>query len=57
VANGLGGWVGVVAGPVILVTGSETAFESIIPSVQGGNFNVGTSSFTDTAERDKTVEL
>ena len=26
----------------------ETAFESIIPSVQGGDFNVGMSSFTDT---------
>ena len=26
----------------------ETAFESIMPSVQGGDFNVGMSSFTDT---------
>ena len=31
----------------------ETGFESIIPSVQGGDFNVGMSSFTDTAEREE----
>jgi hypothetical protein len=36
---------------VILVTGSETAFESIIPSMQGDNFNVGMSFLTDTAGR------
>ncbi|MDT5109698.1 MAG: hypothetical protein QOE20_1588 [Mycobacterium sp.] len=51
VANGRGGWAGVVVSPVILVTGSETAFESIIPSVHGGNFNVGMSFLTDTAGR------
>jgi hypothetical protein len=31
----------------MLVTAERmAAFESIIPSVQGGNFNVGMSSFT-----------
>ena len=35
----------------------ETAFESIIPSVQGGSFNVGMSSFTDTKEREATVDF
>ena len=35
----------------------ETAFESIIPSVQGGQFNVGMSSLTDTAERQSTVDF
>ena len=35
----------------------ETAFESIIPSVQAGSFNVGMSSFTDTAEREATVDF
>ena len=30
----------------------ESAFESIIPSVQGNAFNVGLSSFTDTKERE-----
>ncbi len=35
----------------------ETAFESIIPSVQGGDFNVGMSSLTDTAERQATVDF
>jgi ABC-type amino acid transport substrate-binding protein len=29
----------------------ETAFEAIIPSVRAGDFNVGMSSFTDTAGR------
>ena len=29
----------------------ETPFESIIPAVQRGDFNVGMSSFTDTIER------
>lgn len=35
----------------------ETAFESIIPSVQGGDFNVGMSSFTDTADRQAAVDF
>ena len=35
----------------------ETAFESIIPSVQGSNFNVGASSFTDTVDREKLVDF
>ena len=35
----------------------ETAFESIIPSVQGGDFNVGMSSFTDTKEREESVDF
>jgi ABC-type amino acid transport substrate-binding protein len=35
----------------------ETAFDSIIPSVQGANFNVGASSFTDTADREKLVDF
>ena len=35
----------------------ETAFESIIPSVQGANFNVGASSFTDTADREQMVDF
>ena len=35
----------------------ETAFDSIIPSVQGGQFNVGMSSLTDTAERQSTVDF
>ena len=35
----------------------ETAFESILPSVSGGDFNVGMSSFTDTLERQQTVDF
>jgi ABC-type amino acid transport substrate-binding protein/predicted Ser/Thr protein kinase len=35
----------------------ETEFDSIIPSVQGSNFNVGASSFTDTVEREKIVDF
>lgn len=35
----------------------ETAFESIIPSVQGKAFDVGLSSFTDTKEREATVDF
>jgi ABC-type amino acid transport substrate-binding protein/predicted Ser/Thr protein kinase len=35
----------------------ETAFESIIPSVQSDNFNVGASSFTDTVEREQQVDF
>ena len=35
----------------------ETAFEAIIPSVRGGDFNVGMSSFTDTKEREDAVDF
>jgi ABC-type amino acid transport substrate-binding protein/predicted Ser/Thr protein kinase len=35
----------------------ETAFESIMPSVGGGDFNVGMSSFTDTKERESMVDF
>jgi ABC-type amino acid transport substrate-binding protein len=35
----------------------ETAFESIIPSVQAGAFDVGLSSFTDTKEREALVDF
>ena len=35
----------------------ETAFEAIIPSVRGGDFNVGMSSFTDTKEREEAVDF
>ena len=35
----------------------ETTFEAIIPAVQNGEFNVGMSSFTDTAEREELVDF
>ena len=35
----------------------ETAFDGIIPAVQGGDFNVGMSSFTDTREREQLVDF
>jgi polar amino acid transport system substrate-binding protein len=35
----------------------ESDFAKIIPSVQGGTFNVGMSSFTDTKEREQTVDF
>jgi ABC-type amino acid transport substrate-binding protein/predicted Ser/Thr protein kinase len=35
----------------------ETAFESIMPSVSSGSFNVGMSSFTDTKERESDVDF
>jgi ABC-type amino acid transport substrate-binding protein/predicted Ser/Thr protein kinase len=35
----------------------ETAFESILGSVSGGDFNVGMSSFTDTKEREEQVDF
>ncbi|NOQ61287.1 bifunctional serine/threonine-protein kinase/transporter substrate-binding domain-containing protein [Mycolicibacterium fortuitum] len=35
----------------------ETGFEGILPSVQDGNFNVGMSSMTDTAEREQQVDF
>lgn len=35
----------------------ETAFESVLPSVQSGAFTVGMSSITDTLDREKTVDF
>lgn len=35
----------------------ETGFEGILPSVQDGNFNVGMSSITDTAEREQQADF
>lgn len=35
----------------------ETGFEGILPSVQDGNFNVGSSSITDTAEREEQADF
>ncbi|MCZ8382649.1 bifunctional serine/threonine-protein kinase/transporter substrate-binding domain-containing protein [Mycobacterium sp. CPCC 205372] len=35
----------------------DTAFESIIPSVQGGSFNVGMSALTDTTDREQMVDF
>ena len=35
----------------------ESDFAKIIPSVQGGTYNVGMSSFTDTKEREKQVDF
>lgn len=35
----------------------ETGFEGILPSVQDGNFNVGMSSITDTAEREQHADF
>jgi polar amino acid transport system substrate-binding protein len=35
----------------------ESDFEKIIPSIEGGTYNVGMSSFTDTKEREKTVDF
>lgn len=35
----------------------ETAFEAIFPSVRAGDFNVGMSSFTDTKERQESVDF
>jgi polar amino acid transport system substrate-binding protein len=35
----------------------EAAFEKIIPSVEGGTFDIGMSSFTDTKEREQTVDF
>ena len=35
----------------------EADFDKIIPSIDGGAFNVGMSSFTDTKEREKTVDF
>ena len=35
----------------------ETAFEAILPSVRAGDFDVGMSSFTDTREREESVDF
>ena len=35
----------------------EADFAKIIPSIEGGTINVGMSSFTDTKEREKTVDF
>ncbi len=35
----------------------ESQFDTIIPSVQAGTYNVGMSSFTDTLEREKQVDF
>jgi len=35
----------------------EADFSKIIPSIQGGTYNVGMSSFTDTKEREKAVDF
>ena len=35
----------------------EAGFDKIIPAIQGGTFNVGMSSFTDTKEREKSVDF
>nr|CRL71984.1 periplasmic component of amino acid ABC-type transporter/signal transduction system [Mycolicibacterium malmesburyense] len=35
----------------------ESDFAKIIPSIQGGTYNVGMSSFTDTKEREETVDF
>lgn len=35
----------------------ESDFSKIIPAIQGGTFNVGASSFTDTKERERTVDF
>ena len=35
----------------------EADFSKIIPSITGGTFNVGMSSFTDTKERENTVDF
>ena len=35
----------------------EADFAKIIPSIQGGTFDVGMSSFTDTKEREQTVDF
>ena len=35
----------------------EAGFDTIIPSIQGGKMDMGSSSFTDNAERQKTVDF
>lgn len=36
---------------------AESSFERIIPSIQAGTYDVGASSFTDTVERQKSVDF
>ena len=36
---------------------TSSTFDNIIPSVQGGSYDVGVSSFTDNAEREQVVDL
>lgn len=36
---------------------NEADFEKIIPSIEAGTFNLGMSSFTDNAEREKTADF
>lgn len=47
--------VGAVLGLTVDV--KQTDFDKIIPAVQGGTLDVGVSSFTDTLEREKTVDF
>ena len=35
----------------------EADFDKIIPAIQAGTYNVGMSSFTDTKEREQTVDF
>jgi len=41
----------------VTATYNVASFGTIIPSVQGGKYNVGLSSFTDNAEREKQVDF
>ncbi|WP_068165931.1 ABC transporter substrate-binding protein [Rhodococcus phenolicus] len=41
----------------VTMTISEADFDRIIPAVQSGTFDMGSSSFTDTKEREKTVDF
>ncbi len=38
-------------------TVNQASFDNIIPSVVGGKFNIGVSSFTDTTEREQQVDF
>ena len=38
-------------------TYTESTFDNIIPGIQGGKYQVGVSSFTDNAEREKVVDF
>ena len=47
-----------IAGTLGLTTDyRESDFAKIIPSIQGGTYNVGMSSFTDTKEREESVDF
>lgn len=41
----------------LTATYTESTFDNIIPGVQGGKYDVGVSSFTDNAEREKVVDF